>query len=628
MSAHVTRLGSRAHVSQVASNVAHTYGAAAEPVWWDGYSLVTQAVIDEIDTAFGGAALTPPTPPTIDPLNDVEVVNATELHAVTDSDGESIETHVHITASFSAVDARINTSDVLVTTAPGIVLSTTPAFHTAALSSTVTRCEWDGGGGSSGDYPLAMRCQITEGVGGNNSYVPTHIVVRRCNIYRSAGNPCIDRIMSNSAIADCRLYAPWGVLSYAPATSLVMTDFYVLNCTMQADNLGGTDRVIELAHADDATELTRLVLWNIHSESDGTSDELYLARCSDVAFLDSVLRVETITHDTGIGSGIYYWRMLDYSGSTPTGTATPAYWEWKDSTSGIASATFTTAMGTPDVFTGNTWSGSTTAPDWELPSGTNTAAPGDPALVLGLGHTTALDTDLLHLWMVPPTDPVAGDSGPLITLNSGNVSQLDDFGGSGASNQAQATAGNQPAYVDEASAGAFGRAHVSLQGVGRNTMAAVSITGGARVGVYSVQATPASPAGTRYTTYMRDTGASNIVATGRGVSSGRYHQYDFTAGDQAFFITSPAASDAWFLDYMGAEAAGALSEIDGAVTTADLTGTEATLTLDESYIGAPSSSSLTNGLVACKALVTATDATKRAIVERFIKENYPTLTIA
>lgn len=590
-------------------------GSASVPLFWEGYSTVPQATMDEISTAFGGAALVPPTPPTINPANYVEVSDETGFHAVADGDGSSIETQIHIIASFSAVDVRINASNVLVTTAPGVDIDSTPAVDTFGLGN-VEFVEWDGG-----NYPLAMRCTIRGGIGGNNTVVPENVVFRRCNIHRAAGNPCTDRRLSYSAYVECRFFAPWGVLAYAPAAGQVMTDVFILNCTMESDDLGGTDRIIELQHADDATELTRIVVWNTHTESDGSGDEYVLGRCSNVAVVDSVIRGESIVHDTGIGSGIYWWRNELYTTTVPTGTAEPAAWQWIDNTwYGVSQAAFEAAMGTTNLTSsGNSWEASQAAPDWQLPESVDNAnAPGDPALTLGLGGTMALGAACLNVWMVPPEDPYAGGGGPLLTLDGSNASQLDDFGGAGADNMAQATAGQRPAW--RTSGGQDDRPYFEAQDTGRVMLCNPSIGNPNRTAIIVVGYVSAAER-----RLIRDVnvGASHIIIE-RGASGGfQFFARDTGGALNAAVATTPAGDSNWHAFVFQPRATGWVTEVDEVGINPDFSDTDALAAIDSARLFSNQANS--GGGIALRAHVDTMDDARKAVTMRFVRENYPTL---
>lgn len=599
----------RSLARNLAGKLARGGGDASSVPWW---SYAPGLTVDTLKSLpFYSSLAAPPLPPTINPANFVEVTTAVGFNTVCDLLGQSIETEVHIAASFTG-NIYANASDVLVTFAPGAVVNGQFSVNSANLG--CARVEVDGG-----DYPLALRGTIRNAgalIGGDPGFPPSNVVHRRLNFW-CTGN-FLNQAATRSAYVDCRINCGYGFF-LTPAAAVVSSDFFILGCNVHTTDAAGSEPLY-LDHATTATSLRRIVVWNTDLSSGGgvaAYREVTIGRATDVAVLNSTLRVRAISHLLAVGTNIIYRNNLVHTDDVPNGAAEPAYWEWSgNSWYGVTEAAFTTAMGTPDVFTANSFQDAYVAPaEWPL-------APGDPALADGLDGTTALGADALHAWMVPPDDTsAASGSGPLLTLNGTNVSQLNPI--AGAANLVQATAGKQPAY--SASGGVDDCAYVNIQAISRLLSATIAVAAANRTGVYVV----AEQSNTSDERYVALTfGAEIAQAFVRNATTGFKHYIRFTGGGQFIELTDPALNTAWHLRAVLPYAAGAVSAFDGVTTTPSFTGTDTVIALTTASFGQAGAENAGAGSIAFMLLVADATAAKDITVRRFVRENFPGLGVA
>lgn len=227
----------------------------------------------------------------------------------------------------------------------------------------------------------------------------------------------------------------------------------------------------------------------------------------------------------------------------------------------------------------------------------------------------ALGTDLLRHWEVPAA------SSPLITLNGGNVSQLDDRVGTG--HLVQANASLQPAY--SASGGPNDAPYINIQDAARRlgTIASLGHAAGKRLGIYCVIAT--SGGATTETVWGVTTDADPFAgspvcsayqaSSARGVNA----KPNGAAQQNLFPITSPTLTSAWQVVSVEFLAAGMLCRIDGSSTTPNYTGSAAADTALSARIGYTANS---GGKFAFACVVDNIDTTKRTVLESYINSVY------
>lgn len=232
------------------------------------------------------------------------------------------------------------------------------------------------------------------------------------------------------------------------------------------------------------------------------------------------------------------------------------------------------------------------------PGGASMSAGGGPSL-------SALGADLLHWWEVPVS------SSPLITLNGGNVSQLNDRVSSGAAHMVQATAINQPLY--EATGGPRGEPCTSAQDVARFMEATFAIGAGNRAGVYAVyqQAAVAS----------RTTINSTPVGIFRNVNDTTGY-LTFTGGPQNSVKNGVDAN--WHLHSLLPFATGAHAQHDGINVDTDFTGSDTVVAYTQLFWF---HNGTAGGKLACVIIVQDITAAKDAIVKQYVRARYG-LTIA
>ena len=184
-----------------------------------------------------------------------------------------------------------------------------------------------------------------------------------------------------------------------------------------------------------------------------------------------------------------------------------------------------------------------------------------------------LGAALLYHWEVPAS------SSPLITLNAGNVSQLNDRVGS--AHMIQGTAAVQPQY--NSSGGPNDAPYITLQAVGRFLAATISIAAANRAGLYVVARQVAGAA----TRTLATTAAGGTLGhrVRHALSNQFSHVARFTGGEQVVTATTPAFDTNWHLCAIRPLASGALAQVDGVTTSPNFTGTDTMIALDTARIG-------------------------------------------
>lgn len=213
---------------------------------------------------------------------------------------------------------------------------------------------------------------------------------------------------------------------------------------------------------------------------------------------------------------------------------------------------------------------------------------------------TAMGADLLHFWRVRPDT---------VTLNGGNISAISALAGS--ADMAEATTAQQPLY--HADGGPSGQPYLELQDSARNIGAAISVAAGHRVGMFAVVA---------------NGGVNTVAASSSTVyqisahSAGQFrHSVGFSGGVQAVNATSPAGDSDWHVRAIIPAAAGALSQIDGATTTPNFTGTDTVGALSSVHFGFLNAI-VCGGKGACIIMVDDVDAAKAALVYAYVNARY------
>ena len=222
----------------------------------------------------------------------------------------------------------------------------------------------------------------------------------------------------------------------------------------------------------------------------------------------------------------------------------------------------------------------------------------------------ALGADLLHWWEVPSA------SDPLITIVSGNVSQLNDRVGS--AHLTQATEGSRPLY--HASGGPSNQPFCELHEVARKMDATINLSAGNRVGLFVVGAHAASPGATRELASLWESPATDRC---RLLWDGDqfWHVVAFTGGTQSLVLTAPAGDTAWHLFGLIPASTGALSQIDGATTTADFTGTD-TVTASTRFSVGGRTGTIGHGSFAAAFLVVDPTPAKVAILQTYVEARW------
>jgi hypothetical protein len=222
----------------------------------------------------------------------------------------------------------------------------------------------------------------------------------------------------------------------------------------------------------------------------------------------------------------------------------------------------------------------------------------------------ALGSDLLHHWEVPAA------AGAFLTLDGSNVSSLADRVSSGLVAMAQGTAGNRPAH--NATGGPGNGPYVSLQGGSRFLSAATPYANGHRVASYVVMAMPVDDS---HEIYVCTESASFRFEFRNELSGTRFGSYaEFTGGQQAYDVASPAWNTGWHLQSFEPRSSGARWEIDGVLVGSTYTGSDTLTSYSTTYIGGPSG--ISNGSVALVIHVNDPNAYKRDVVKEYVRKTY------
>jgi hypothetical protein len=197
-----------------------------------------------------------------------------------------------------------------------------------------------------------------------------------------------------------------------------------------------------------------------------------------------------------------------------------------------------------------------------------------------------------------------------LSLNSGNVSQLNDRVGS--SHAAQATAINQPLH--HASGGPGGCPYIELQDVDRTLAATVSHGAANRVGMYAVLALGGSSRSVCQA-------ANGAFITGEFYNGSSHFEAfaEFSGGTQVALVTTPAFGSGWHLHALRPLSTGARYEIDGTLASPNLTGTDTLKAINTQRFGEPGNAA--GSFAFCIYVDTPTDA-KDAMVKAYVRRRF------
>lgn len=222
-----------------------------------------------------------------------------------------------------------------------------------------------------------------------------------------------------------------------------------------------------------------------------------------------------------------------------------------------------------------------------------------------------LGSDLLHHWEVPP------QGSAFLTLNSGNISQLNDRAAAG-KHLAQGTAINQPAYF--ATGGANNQPYLQSQDTARYLInSALSIEDGTRIGIYAVYALVGGSA-SRVPWQLLNTAVTQSIATYFQTTSSAQALVRTSGGGLQFNALSvPSLTSNWVRGSIEFFASGLTGRINGSAITPAFTGSLGPAAIGAARIGSPTESGCK---FACLIVVTNPDTTKRGIVESYIAARY------
>jgi hypothetical protein len=238
------------------------------------------------------------------------------------------------------------------------------------------------------------------------------------------------------------------------------------------------------------------------------------------------------------------------------------------------------------------------------------AAPTLEELFADAGFTA----DLATYWEVPDA------SSPLITLNGGNVAQLNDR--IGTAHAVQDNPANRPAYV--ATGGPNNAPYINIQDVARkltaDTTGSTGHGAGNRVGYYIVA--KAGPDNLTQIVHITDSGPSAGIHSLRRHVDKFFQQMTDNAGvGETLEMTVPALDQAWHLFACRPLATGWLSQIDGATTTPNFTKSETLLSIQRMTIGRYAADSGQGSVAAVIGVVDPT-AAKDALVKEYVSARY------
>lgn len=223
----------------------------------------------------------------------------------------------------------------------------------------------------------------------------------------------------------------------------------------------------------------------------------------------------------------------------------------------------------------------------------------------------SLGVNLLHWW-----EPRADQT----TLNGSNISQIDNLV-SGGGALVQATASNQPAWVNDGS-GPNGRPYASLQDTARYLSAAVSLATNHRTGVYVVVQHASSGAVDRYAAALTTASAAVVIDYSRNAASphGVKLFADFNAGTD-FNGRVDDYNGAWLLWALRPLAAGARMQVDGADTATQPSNTNGLIAATNCTLGY-SLASTSGGAVAGIILTTEPVAAIDDVVKNYVAARF------
>jgi len=222
-----------------------------------------------------------------------------------------------------------------------------------------------------------------------------------------------------------------------------------------------------------------------------------------------------------------------------------------------------------------------------------------------------LGVDLLYWWEVPDA------ASPLITIASNHASQLNERV-AGVAHLTQGTAGNR--YIYHATGGPSNQPFLEAEDANRQMTATIALAAANRAGLFVVGAHAATPAVRELASLWLAAGPADKL---RLLWDGDqfWHIADLTAGSQSNVLTVPAGDTAWHLFGLLPASTGVHSQIDGANTTGDFTGSS-TMTASDRFSFGGRSGIIGHGSIAAAFIISDPTPAKIAILRSYVSYRY------